>query len=107
MLVIGIFVLGLAGGSSRLAAPVDGSPSCADAAIARARTAPRGTAMADSTYAALDSAFGALRRGDYDVAIDCFEAGHRFSPDRTDILKNLGYAYLRIGDNDRARARFA
>ena len=63
--------------------------------------------MSDSTYVALDSAFGALRLKQYDVAIECFEAGRRFSPWRTDILKNLAYAYLRIGDNDKARSRFA
>ena len=65
------------------------------------------TAMAAAPeYAALESAYSALRAKNYDLAISKFAEAASIAPGRADILKNLAYTYLKIGENELARDRF-
>ena len=56
--------------------------------------------------AALDKAYAALRAKDYDSAIARFSEASALAPQRVDILKDLAYTYLKIGENELARDRF-
>ena len=65
------------------------------------------TAMAAAPeYAALESAYLALRAKNYDTAIAKFTEAASLAPGRADILKDLAYTYLKIGENELARDRF-
>lgn len=64
-------------------------------------------AQADPAYGPLTRAYDALRALDYDTAIASFRAGIAAAPDRPALRKDLAYAYLKVGENDLARAEFA
>ncbi len=57
-------------------------------------------------YALLAHAYDALRVRDYDAAIPNFIKAIEAAPARSDIRKDLAYAYLKIGENERARQEF-
>jgi thioredoxin-like negative regulator of GroEL len=61
---------------------------------------------ADPAYPALTSAFEALRSHEFDRSVAEFRKAAGFSPDRTDIRKNLAYTLLKTGDSDGAREEF-
>ncbi|HEY7388444.1 MAG TPA: tetratricopeptide repeat protein [Bryobacteraceae bacterium] len=60
----------------------------------------------DPAYEPLAQAYEALKARDYDTAIDGFLRAIELAPARASIRKDLGYAYLRIGENERARDQF-
>src|SRR5262249_16599581 len=60
----------------------------------------------DPAYAPLSLAYQALRAHDFDSAISSFLKGIEAAPDRPAIRKDLAYTYLKIGENDLARAQF-
>ena len=61
----------------------------------------------DPAYEPLTRAYAALRAHDYDAAIAGFLAGIAAAPERPAIRKDLGYTYLKIGENEPARDQFA
>jgi tetratricopeptide (TPR) repeat protein len=61
---------------------------------------------ADPSYEPLSRAYEALKTRDYDDAIDGFLKAIELAPERASIRKDLGYAYLRIGENELAREQF-
>ena len=61
----------------------------------------------DPAYEPLSRAFDSLRARDYDAAIPLFLQAIDAAPARSSIRKDLAYTYLKIGENDRARAQFA
>jgi Tfp pilus assembly protein PilF len=61
---------------------------------------------ADPAYEPLARAYNALKARDYDNAIDGFLKAIELAPERSSIRKDLGYAYLRIGENELAREQF-
>lgn len=61
----------------------------------------------DPSYAPLTRAYDALRAVDYETAIEFFRAGIDAAPDRPAIRKDLAYTYLKVGENELARAQFA
>ena len=69
-------------------------------ALAAAAQAP------DPAYQPLTAAFEALRSRDYDTAISMFLNAIEAAPERPDIRKNLGYAYLKAGETEAARDQF-
>lgn len=92
--------------------PADGadplaSRGCVNWASQRARSAAPRSAAADPGWAALDSAYRAMRGADLDGAVACFEATLAYLRARPDVRKDLAYAYLRIGRTDLARRQFA
>jgi Tfp pilus assembly protein PilF len=65
------------------------------------------TAMAAAPeYAALESAYSSLRAKKYDAAIAKFAEAASLAPDRADIVKDLAYTYLKVGETELARDRF-
>ena len=54
----------------------------------------------------LAAAYEAMARKDYEVAIDHFQTAVTQYPERASIRKELGYAYLKIGESDWAREVF-
>ena len=60
----------------------------------------------DPAYEPLARAYDALRAHDYDRAIPAFLKAIEAAPGRASIRKDLAYAYLKIGDNERARDQF-
>jgi tetratricopeptide (TPR) repeat protein len=60
----------------------------------------------DPAYEPLARAYDALRARDYDGAIAGFQAAVSAAPKRASIRKDLGYAYLKIGENELARDQF-
>ena len=60
----------------------------------------------DPAYEPLSRAYEALRSHDYDAAIASFLKAIEASPQRASIRKDLGYAYLKTGENERARDQF-
>ncbi|HEX3748694.1 MAG TPA: tetratricopeptide repeat protein [Bryobacteraceae bacterium] len=63
-------------------------------------------APSDPAYEPLDRAFAALRSHSYDDAIRLFEKAASRAPKRADIRKNLGYTYIKVGENVEARDQF-
>ena len=61
----------------------------------------------DAAYEPLTRAYAALRVRDYDAAIAGFQEGMAAAPERASIRKDLGYTYLKIGENELARDQFA
>lgn len=61
---------------------------------------------ADLAYETLDKAYAALRAQSYDEAISLFCKGIELAPSRPGIHKDLGYTYLKIGENELAREQF-
>ena len=60
----------------------------------------------DPAYEPLSRAFETLRARDYDTAISFFLKGIEAAPTRPSIRKDLAYTYLKVGENDLARAQF-
>jgi tetratricopeptide (TPR) repeat protein len=63
-------------------------------------------AQSDPAYAPLARAYQALRSADYDTAIPAFLQAIDAAPGRPAPRKDLAYTYLKIGENDLARAQF-
>ena len=63
-------------------------------------------AQTDPAYAPLSLAYEALKLADYDAAIPAFLQAIEAAPDRPGPRKDLAYTYLKIGENDLARAQF-
>ena len=61
----------------------------------------------DPAYGPLTRAYEALRARDYDTAISNFLKGIQAAPERASLHKDLGYAYLDVGENELARDQFA
>ena len=72
------------------------------------RAAGAAVAAEQSTplQAALTAAYEAMARKDYEAAIDRFQAAAKQAPKRASIRKELGYAYLKIGETAWAREVF-
>jgi Flp pilus assembly protein TadD len=80
----------------------------AGAALAVAQgPSPASDAAPDPAYAPLTRAYDALRARDYDTAVTNFLKGIELAPGRASIRKDLGYTYLKIGENELARDQFA
>jgi Tfp pilus assembly protein PilF len=60
----------------------------------------------DPAYAPLARAYDALRARDYDTAVAGFTAAIEAAPARPSIRKDLAYTYLKVGENELARAQF-
>jgi tetratricopeptide (TPR) repeat protein len=60
----------------------------------------------DPAYEPVARAYDALRARDYDAAIAGFLRGIELAPNRPSIRKDLGYTYLKTGENERAREQF-
>jgi Flp pilus assembly protein TadD len=60
----------------------------------------------DPAYQPLERAYQALRDKNYDQAIAGFEQAIKLAPGRASIHKDLAYALLKIGENERARDHF-
>ena len=60
----------------------------------------------DPAYEPLSRAYDALRARDYDAAIAGFLKAIEAAPQRASIRKDLGYTYLKTGENDLARDQF-
>jgi Flp pilus assembly protein TadD len=60
----------------------------------------------DPAYEPLARAYEALRSRDYDASIAGFLQAVEASPQRASIRKDLGYAYLKTGENELARDQF-
>jgi Tfp pilus assembly protein PilF len=60
----------------------------------------------DLAYTMLFRAYEALRAKDYDAAIPAFLKGIEAAPQRASVRKDLGYTYLKIGENELAREQF-
>ena len=60
----------------------------------------------DPAYEPLAGAYQALQAQDYDTAIAGFTRAISLAPQRASIRKDLAYTYLKIGENDLARAQF-
>ena len=60
----------------------------------------------DPAYEPLARAYDALSAKDYETAIGNFQKAVLAAPERASIRKDLGYTYLKIGENDLARAQF-
>ena len=58
-------------------------------------------------YPVLKDAYSALKSKDYETAISKFNEAVSLAPKRTDIRKDLAYTYLKIGETELARDRFA
>jgi Tfp pilus assembly protein PilF len=63
-------------------------------------------APADPAYEPLDKAYAALRAHSYDQAIALFRNALELAPKRADIHKDLGYTYIKVGENEQARDEF-
>lgn len=61
---------------------------------------------ADPAYEPLNHAYEALRARSYDEAISFFQKAIELAPTRADIHKDLGYTYLKVGENEKARDQF-
>jgi tetratricopeptide (TPR) repeat protein len=61
----------------------------------------------DAAYEPLARAYEALRVRDYDLAVASFRRAAEAAPARASIRKDLGYAYLKIGENELALQQFA
>ncbi|MBV9745920.1 MAG: tetratricopeptide repeat protein [Acidobacteriia bacterium] len=60
----------------------------------------------DPAYEPLTRAYEALKARDYDAAVADFLKGIEVAPSRASIRKDLGYTYLKIGENELARDQF-
>jgi Tfp pilus assembly protein PilF len=60
----------------------------------------------DPAYQPLTRAYDALRARDYDTAVANFLKGIELAPERESIRKDLGYTYLKIGENELAGDQF-
>jgi tetratricopeptide (TPR) repeat protein len=60
----------------------------------------------DAAYEPLTRAYEALRARAYDEAVSYFQKAIDAAPQRSDIRKDLGYTYLKVGENELARDEF-
>jgi Tfp pilus assembly protein PilF len=60
----------------------------------------------DPAYEPLNHAYQALSAKDYQTAIGSFQEAVLAAPQRASIRKDLAYTYLKVGENDLARAQF-
>jgi len=60
----------------------------------------------DPAYEPLDKAYAALRAHSYDEAIALFQKAVELAPKRADIHKDLGYTYIKVGEDELAREQF-
>jgi len=60
----------------------------------------------DPAYEPLNRAYEALRGHSYDTAISLFQKAIELAPNRAAIHKDLGYTYLKVGENELARDQF-
>lgn len=60
----------------------------------------------DGAYRTLARAYELLRARDYDAAIPLFVEASAAAPARSDIRKDLAYTYMKVGENEAARAQF-
>ena len=60
----------------------------------------------DPAYEPLDKAYAALRAHSYDDAVALFRRAIELAPQRAAIHKDLGYTYIKIGENEQARDQF-
>ena len=60
----------------------------------------------DPAYEPLTRAYEALGARDYDGAVANFLKGLELAPGRASVRKDLGYTYLKIGENELAREQF-
>ncbi len=60
----------------------------------------------DSAYEPLSRAYEALKAHDYDSAVANLLQGIELAPGRASIRNDLGYTYLKIGENELAREQF-
>jgi tetratricopeptide (TPR) repeat protein len=60
----------------------------------------------DAAYEPLNRAYEALRSHAYDDAISHFQKAIDIAPQRAAIRKDLGYTYLKVGENELARDQF-
>ena len=60
----------------------------------------------DPAYEPLARAYESLSAKDYPAAIDGFQKAILAAPERASIRKDLAYLYLKIGENELARAQF-
>lgn len=65
-----------------------------------------GQPPADPVYEALDKAYSALLAHSYDEAISLFQKAIEVAPERAATRKDLGYTYLKVGENELARDEF-
>jgi tetratricopeptide (TPR) repeat protein len=63
-------------------------------------------APADPAYEPLDKAYAALRARAYDDAISLFKKAIDLAPMRAAVRKDLGYTYIKVGENELAREQF-
>ena len=68
--------------------------------------AASGQTPVDPAYEPLNKAYEALRARSYDEAITFFQKALDFAPKRAAIHKDLGYTYLKVGENGLAREQF-
>ena len=61
---------------------------------------------ADRAYEPLNRAYEALRARSYDEAISFFQKAIELAPKRAAIHKDLGYTYIKVGQNELARDQF-
>ncbi|HYP13396.1 MAG TPA: tetratricopeptide repeat protein, partial [Bryobacteraceae bacterium] len=69
--------------------------------------APDVVAPPDPAYASLEAGYRALRERKYGLAIRKLEEAAELAPNRSSIRKDLGYAYLKVGETELARDSFA
>ena len=60
----------------------------------------------DPAYESLEKAYAAVRTRSYDEAIASFRKAIELAPQRAAIRKDLGYTYIKIGENEQARDQF-
>ena len=63
-------------------------------------------APTDPAYGPLDKAYAALHAHSYDEAIAQFQQAIAIAPERAAIRKDLGYTYIKVGENVLARDQF-
>jgi tetratricopeptide (TPR) repeat protein len=63
-------------------------------------------APADPAYEPLDKAYTALHARAYDDAVSLFQKAIELAPKRAAIRKDLGYTYIKVGENQLAREQF-
>ena len=68
------------------------------------RSGPAG--LSDPAYALLDNAYAALAEKDFEAAIHRLRDAVDVAPRRAAIRKELGYAYLKVGETEWAREMF-
>jgi Tfp pilus assembly protein PilF len=66
-----------------------------------------GQGKPDPAYAHLEKAYDALKRNEFEPAVEAFRKAVAASPNRPDIRKDLAYTLLKIGEAEASRDQFA